>query len=201
MKLLGSSGTVPSPSTPYHRQKRQITLGVVLLTTLISSVSIIFGSTTTAFVLEKKFDAKLSALQASINQRFSTEDANIRALAEKINAINAANHAQDQAIARSLQDLIKFQALPEETDTFLQSEIDDNQKVLLKALDTYLRSTNIQRTTYLSELELDKLVIKHSKTLDGVLRFNNTKTFLSRITAGNLYLQAVVYSNEILLLE
>ena len=61
--------------------------------------------------MEQKFDTKLSNLRHKINQHFLKDEENVRALVDKINAIDAANHVQDQTIARSLDVLIRAQAL------------------------------------------------------------------------------------------
>ena len=111
-------------TAPHCRQ----TIGVVFFSLAISAITSAVSGAATGVALEQKFDTKLSNLLHEINQHFLKDKENIRALADKIKAINAANHVQDQAIARSLNALIRVQALQEETDTYLQNEISQNQK-------------------------------------------------------------------------
>ena len=199
VQLLGSSNTL-SPTQPYqHRTKRQLTIGVVLFSLAVSAITSAISGATTGVALEEKFDAKLSNLQHEINQHFLKDEENIRALADKINAIDAANHVQDQAIARSLDALIRAQALQEKTDTYLQNEISQNQKILLKTLDLYLRTTSTEKSISLAELELDKLIIHHCQNLTGKAMFEPTDAFLTRIVQGNMYLQKYAHEAKTLI--
>ena len=60
---------------------------------------------------------------------------------------------------------------------------------LLKHLDTYLRQSQALNSLSLAELELDKLIIKEVRTKNGTCLFDDTTSYLTKITQGNLYLK------------
>ena len=77
--------------------------------------------------------------------------------------------------------------MQEETDTYLQNEISQNQKILLKTLDLYLRTTSNEKSISLAELELDKLIIHHCRNLTGKAMFEPTDAFLTRIVQERVF--------------
>ena len=199
LQLLGTQGTgTRIPNHPYQKEKRQLTAAFVLFSLAASAISSAISGVVTGELLQKEMDRKIKDLEHQINQHFAQDEANLRVLAQKINALDVTNHAQDQAISSTITDLIKTQALQEQTDTFLQREISDNQRVLLQNVDLYMKSTLQTRTLSLSELELDKLIIELSSNLTGKPLFNKTNLYLTRISSGNMYLQNYAHHAETL---
>ena len=91
-----------------------------------------------------------------------------------------------------------LQAIQSSTDDFLQEEIDSNRRLLLQHLDTYLRQTQTLDSISLTELELDRLIISEVAKRSGMNLFDNTTTYLTKITQGNLYLKEYAQETRIL---
>ena len=190
LQLLGTRGARGTiPEHPYGRSKRQLTAAVVLFSLAASAISATISGVATGELLQKEMDQKIKDLENQVNEHFTRDEANLRTLAERINALDTTNYAQDQAIVSTLTNLIKTQALQEQTDTFLQTEISDNQRLLLQNVDLFMKSNFQERTLSLAELELDKLIIAWSSNLTGKNLFNKTSLYLTRISQGSMYLQ------------
>ena len=198
VRLYGSNGEISkSPDDP-KRKKKQITDGVVLLTFLTSLVGNAITGTATGLTLQQEFDEKLNELESKINERFAQDEENIRTLSNRINSLEAVNVVQDQAITRALTQTLTLQAVQSSTDDFLQEEIDSNRRLLLQHLDTYLRQTQTLDSISIAELELDRLIISEVAKRSGINLFDNTTTYLTKITQGNLYLKEYAQETRIL---
>ena len=154
--------------------------------------------TTTGLTLQQEFDEKLNELESKINERFAQDEENIRTLSDRINSLETVNVVQDQAITRALTQTSTLQAIQSSTDDFLQEEIDSNRRLLLQYLDTYLRQTQTLDSISLAELELDRLIISEVTGKSGIDLFDNTTTYLTKITQGNLYLKEYTQKTRIL---
>ena len=189
VRLYGSNGEVSKPPDDPKRKKRQITGGVVLLTFLTSLVGNAITGTATGLTLQQEFDEKLNELESKVNEGFAQDEENIRTLSDQINSLETVNVVHDQAITRALTQTLTLQAIQSSTDDFLQEEIDSNRRLLLQHLDTYLRQTQTLDSISLAELELDRLIISEVTKRSGMDLFDNTTTYLTKITQGNLYLK------------
>ena len=169
------------------RNKRQITGGVVLLTFLLSTAESAITGTATGLTLRQEFDEKLNQLELKTNNHLNQIDANIRDLAGKIHSLEAVNQIQYQAIMRALIQTLTLQTIQQTTNTFLQSEIDTDRRLLLQNLDAYLKQSQTFDSLTLSELELDKLIISEVQNKIGRPFFNNASIYLTKITQGNLF--------------
>ena len=112
---------------------------MVLLTFLTTIVGNAITGTATGLTLQQE----LNELESKINEKFAQDEENIRTLSNQINSLEAVNIVQDQAITRALTQTLTLQAIQSSTDDFLQEEIDNNRRLLLQHLDTYLRQTLI----------------------------------------------------------
>ena len=112
VRLYGSNNDISKPPDDPRCKKRQITGGVVLLTFL---TTIIIGNAITGAItgltLQQEFDEKLNELESKVNERFSKDEENIRALSNRINSLEAVNIIQDQAITRELTQTLTLQAI------------------------------------------------------------------------------------------
>ena len=199
VQLYGSNGKTSKPPDDPKRKKRQITGGVVLLTFLTSLVGNAITGLATGLTLQQEFDEKLNELESKINERFTKDEENIRILSNRINSLEAVNVVQDQAITRALTQTLTLQTIQSSTDDFLQEEIDNNRRLLLQHLDTYLRQTQTLNSISLAELELDRLIIREAAKNKGAHLFDNATTYLTKITQGNLYLKKYAQETQILL--
>ena len=198
VQLYGSNGEIFKPPDDPKRKKRQITGGVVLLTFLTSIVGNAITGTATGLNLQQQFDKKLNKLKSKINERFALDEENIRTLSNRINSLEAVNVVQDQAITRALTQTLTLQTIQFSTDDFLQEEIDNNRRLLLQHLDTYLRQTQTLNSISLAELELDRLIIREATKREGAHLFDNATTYLTKITQGNLCLKKYAQETQIL---
>ena len=198
VRLYGSNGEISKPPDDPKRKKRQFTGGVVLLTFLTSLVGNAITGTATGLTLQQEFDEKLNELESKINERFAQDEENIRTLSDRINSLETVNVVQDQAITRALTQALTLQAIQSSADDFLQEEIDSNRRLLLQHLDTYLRQTQTLDSISLAELELDRLIISEVTGRSGIDLFDNTTTYLTKITQGNLYLKEYAQETRIL---
>ena len=68
----------------------------------------------------------------------------------------------------------------------------------MQHLDTYLRQTQTLNSISLAELELDRLIIREVARRNGTHLFDDTTTYLTKITQGNLYLKKYAQETQIL---
>ena len=171
------------------RSKRQITLGVVLLTFITSAVASLITGATSALTLQKEFNAKLTHLETEINKRFAQEDANLQLLATRINELEGQNLIQSEAISRAMQDIFKDISLEEQTDRFLQSEISENQRQIMLNVKQVINSTAVETQMSLAQLEINNLVLNYLRNQTALKIFNPNMTYLTTFKEGIVFLK------------
>ena len=67
----------------------------------MSAAGSAISATAIGLTLQKEFDQKLDELEDRINDRFTKDEQNIKALSRRINSLEAVNGVQDQAITRA----------------------------------------------------------------------------------------------------
>ena len=196
LQIFGSNGEFTSKPESKGRMKRQITGGVVLLTFLTSIIGDAITGVSTGLTLQEEINEKLTELESKMNERFETDEENIRTLSDHINSLEAVNVIQDQAIVRALTQTLTLQSIQTSTDQFLQSEIDTNRQLMLRHLDNYLRTIQTFKMLSTAEMELDKLIMNRIYNATGINLFDPSKVYLTKITQGNLYLKVLAEETE-----
>ena len=178
------------PSTPVflrgtkntHRSKRQITVGVFLLSAALSALAGGLSGMSVETILLKK----MHEMQDRFNTRFNQDENNLRQIATRINALQASSLVKDQAINRILVNQLKQQEIDDFSREYLQKQVSENRRLIIENLGLTIKTAVTYRNITLPEAEINQLVITQLQNLTGTELFHNETVYLARLFEGAL---------------
>nr|XP_039257092.1 uncharacterized protein LOC120333782 isoform X2 [Styela clava] len=124
-----------------------------------------------------------------VNTRFAQNEEALRQVASRLNELSRSTFIQNQRLSEVIFQMVKERELRRQEWNFLQGEIDQNQRLLLRELDTFLHEFQTIEAMSVAELEVNQLVLHVLKNSTAKPLFDKTKAYLIRVKDGILHLK------------